>query len=443
MLKKAFLVGFGLSLAALTGCAATSEAPDDAEPTSALGAETHFAGGWRYYDWDFDCQTGALKNAVKPKSRRHVYRFSASTATDTTFSLSATWPKQLGAFLMVLDAKGKLVDWTYATTSEATLNVTLGSPGDYWVFASPVWYEKVNSWYSYSLSAACSKECSEDADCGPGKACALPQCKQAPCKTGVCVDQPLCAEFTTSDGRYYAKNFAANDKAAADAWVGLDPQVTMSGVNYGSCESLNTKKCPSTDPQVCGIPIVTDQEATYASLCEFQKVVRAAAGFSGESKGKYWAGACPEGYCAIGWISPPNVNSPTVYAKNFETKGAAEPWLGSSLSNLSSSEIRAGHCDEPVACMALYQPVCGTIKNGTPKTYSNSCGFQGAVTADAGDAGESKGYLTDGACKPVCNYNDPKKTWMAQSPEKCMLVKYFCTPPSVPFSNECGCGCQS
>ena len=441
MLKRAFLVGFGLSLASLAGCAATAEAPEESEPTSALGEETHFAGGWRYYDWDFDCQTGGLKNSVKPKSRRHVYRFSANVATEATFTVNASWPKQLGAFLMVLDASGKLVDWKHSTTGEVTLSAQLATAGDYWVFVSPVWYEKVHTSYSYTLSAACSKECNVDADCGLGKACALPMCKQAPCKTGICVDLPICAEYTTTDGRYYAKNFAHDDMAAAEAWVKADPEVNASGVGYGSCESKNAKPCPATDPPVCGVPIGTDKEATYTSLCEFQKVVRTAAGSSGESKGKFWAGACPDGYCAIGWLSPPDVNSPTVYVKNFDAKGEAESWLGSVLSNLSSSEIRGGHCDEPVACPAIYKPVCGTIKSEAPKTYSSACGFQGAVMADAGSAGESKGYYSAGACKPLCDYTDPKKTWAAQSPEKCMLVKYYCTPPAVSFSNECGCGC--
>lgn len=442
MLKQALVVGFALSLALFTGCAAT-EAPDDAEPTSALGDETHWAGGWRYYDWDFDCQASALDNSVKPKSRRHVYRFSTATGTDTTFTLSASWPKSLGAFLMVLDAQGKLLDWTYSTTSEASLGVKLAGAGDYWVFASPVWYEKVKTAHAYTLTASCSKQCSADADCGAGRACALPPCKQAPCKTGVCVGVPLCAEYTTSDGRYYAKNFAATDAAAAEQWVTLDPLVSASGVNLGTCESLNGKPCPATDPPVCGVPIATDQEATYSSLCELQKVVRAAAGSAGESKGKFWAGACPDGYCAIGWLSPPEVNSPTVYLKNFTTKGDAESWLGSSLSNVTSSEIRSGRCDEPLACMTLYKPVCGVIKSEPASTYSNACSFQGAVMADAGSSGESKGYYVEGACKPVCDYTDPKKTWMAQSAEKCALIKYYCTPPSVPFSNECGCGCQS
>lgn len=414
MLKSTLSFGLSLSLASclLAGCAATSEAPDDAEPTSALGAETHWSGGFRYYDWAFDCKASGLVNSVKPKSRRHVYGFTSDSGGETTFTLDATWPKQLGAFLMVLDAQGGLVDWTYQNGNQATLAAKLPSAGDYWVFVSPVYYEKLKTSHAYSLTAACPKDM-------------------------------LCAEYTTSDGRFYAKNFPASDAALANQWVTLDPQVESSGVGPGTCESQNAKPCPTTDPPVCGVPISTDQETTYASLCEFRKVVRAAAGSTGESKGKFWNGACPDGYCAVGWISPPDVNSPTVYVKNFETKGEAESWLGSSLSNLTSSEIRDGHCDEPVACLAVYKPVCGTIKSGAAKTYSNSCSFQGAVMGDAGSAGESKGFYTPGACAPACDYSDPSKTWVAKSAEQCMLVKYYCTPPTVPFSNACGCGCQS
>lgn len=442
MFKQSFAFAFALS-ALVCGCAASTEAPEDAEPTSALGDASSFAGGWRYFQTDFGCQAPSLKNVVQPKSRRHVYHFNAATSTHTTFELSASWPKGLGAFLMLADANGKLVDWSYSTGNQTTLDVELAGAGSYWLFVSPVWYEKLHSAYSYSLTAACSKECAADADCGAGKACALPQCKQAPCKSGVCVDQPLCAEYTTSDGRYYAKNFAGSDLAAAKQWVAADPEVESSGVNVGSCESLNTKVCPDTDPPVCGVPIATDKEATFASLCELQKVVRGAAGATGESKTKYWEGACPAGYCAIGWLAPPDVNSPTVYAKNFGSKGAAESWLASSLPNLQSSEILNGHCDQPLACMTLYKPVCGVVKSSAEHTYSNECGFQGAVMNDAGSAGESKGYYTAGACQPACDYTNPKQVWMAQSTAKCMLIKFYCTPPATMFGNECGCGCET
>jgi len=411
MWKKNFGFGFALSLSLLAGCAASTEAPTPDEPTESLGAETHWAGGWRYYDLEFDCQNASLKNAVKAKSQRHVYGFAAASAGEVTFDLAATWPKSLGAFLMVLDDVGTLVDWTYATTNSAKLAAKLPAAGNYWVFASPVWYEKVKTAYSYTLTAKC----------GGG----------------------LCAEYTTSDGRYYAKNFSGADAAAAQQWVQADPLVSSSGVNPGSCDSLNGKVCPSTDPPVCGVPISSDKEQTFASLCEFQKVVRKAAGASGESKGKYWAGACADGYCATATLSPPEVNSPTFYAKNFSTKGDAEAWLGASFSSNAATQIENGHCNEPGACITLYKPVCGTIKDGTGTTYSNSCAFEAAVKGDAGETGESKGYYTGGACAPVCDYTKPNQTWVAKSADKCMLVKYYCTPPSVPFSNECGCGCET
>jgi hypothetical protein len=43
--------------------------------------------------------------------------------------------------------------------------------------------------------------------------------------------RPMCAEFTTSDGRFYAKNFPAGARADAEAWVKMDSAVTSSNIS--------------------------------------------------------------------------------------------------------------------------------------------------------------------------------------------------------------------
>jgi hypothetical protein len=44
-------------------------------------------------------------------------------------------------------------------------------------------------------------------------------------------------------------------------------------------------------------------------------------------------------------------------------------------------------------------------------------------------------------CEDVaCDYSDPSRTWVAQDPATCMLVKYTCAS-GVGFSDGCGCGC--
>ncbi len=102
----------------------------------------------------------------------------------------------------------------------------------------------------------------------------------------------LCAEYTTADGRFYAKNYPASEQAAAEEWTRLDPEVVSAGYGPGTCLEANQKPCPTEDPPVCGIPVVTDTASSYASVCEFRKVIRQFAGTDGESKGRFTEGLC-------------------------------------------------------------------------------------------------------------------------------------------------------
>lgn len=439
MFRKAVWLGFLVSAFSLSAC--TAAAPDDAgaeDPTGELGEESSFSGGWRFYNWDFSCESSKLTNSVKPKSRRHVYRFWGKSGK-LGLELDASWPKSYGAIVIVMDSSGGLVDWAYGNTAHLSLDVELKQDGAYWVFVSPAQHQNVTKSWSYVLEAKCAS-CDTDADCDGGQRCVTPVCITTPCDfPGQCVDQPLCAQYETSDGRFYAKNFAPGEWDAAQAWTLLDPEVMASGVSLGTCLDANSKPCPSTDPPVCGVPISTDVAATYAGVCEFQKVVREAAGTSGESKGKYTPGACATAFCATAsFASEGNL---TLYAKNFTDQAAAEAYLAQTFPTATSTKIFESECDTPHACIELYAPVCGVVGAGAEATYSNQCFFEGAVMAAAGSTGSSKGSSTKGACTPVCDYSAPGKTWVAKSPAQCALVKYYCTPPAVPFSDECGCGC--
>jgi hypothetical protein len=43
--------------------------------------------------------------------------------------------------------------------------------------------------------------------------------------------------------------------------------------------------------------------------------------------------------------------------------------------------------------------------------------------------------------KTACE--DPKRTYVSKDPEQCALIRFFCEDPkTVPFSDECGCGCE-
>jgi len=208
----------------------------------------------------------------------------------------------------------------------------------------------------------------------------------------------LCAEYTTSDGRFYAKNFLAAQQAEAEEWIRLDPQVTAAGIGATPCAQANAKTCPAEDPSVCGIPVKTDTPEDFASLCEFRKVIREAAGIDGESKGRFTDGICPE-VCALAILDAPPTNSPTVYTKNFLNREQAEQWLSNTFPEATSRELEDGNCAaQPDCFVELYAPVCGTIRDEAPHTYQAPCHFLAEVMHDAGKTGESKGYYSFGRC---------------------------------------------
>jgi hypothetical protein len=41
-----------------------------------------------------------------------------------------------------------------------------------------------------------------------------------------------------------------------------------------------------------------------------------------------------------------------------------------------------------------------------------------------------------------CSYGDPNKTWVSKDPNQCATIRFFCAE-GQPFSNECGCGCDT
>lgn len=49
-----------------------------------------------------------------------------------------------------------------------------------------------------------------------------------------------------------------------------------------------------------------------------------------------------------------------------------------------------------------------------------------------------------GVCKGknTCDYSANDKTWISKSANECAVIQYLCADGMVPFSNECGCGCE-
>jgi hypothetical protein len=42
--------------------------------------------------------------------------------------------------------------------------------------------------------------------------------------------------------------------------------------------------------------------------------------------------------------------------------------------------------------------------------------------------------------KPTCD--DPNRIYISKNPEECATIRFYCEPNMVPFSDECGCGCE-
>ena len=212
---------------------------------------------------------------------------------------------------------------------------------------------------------------------------------------GVCVENAYCSQYTTTDGRFYAKNFASY--ADAKAWTAGEG-IDSAWIDTGHCDA--PRACAEIYAPVCGTPLSTDKPTDFGNRCEFENVVRASAGSSGESKGKFQEGTCADpDFCAVVTFSSSGLDY--VYAWNANSEAEAQALIDGFPNPGSTSSIRQGACNAPSICPTIYKPVCGTVKSGEPKTYSNACVFQGAITGDAGDEapGFSKGFSSAGACK--------------------------------------------
>ncbi len=283
----------GCCLAVTTfGCSAASdEAPYVGEPTRASVEEARNAGGWDFYYPKFDCGSNVVANSVRRNHARHVYAFQGTAGQSTTFALDSSWADRLGAILFVTDAQGNITDWDYAyDDADVEVSTKFDRTDTYFVWITPIYPQAVRGRAAYSVTAHCDDlGCGSDLDCAADEACVQVQCITTPCPA-LCVAQPTCAELVTNDDRVYAKNFAAGDYAAAQDFVASFP-ATMSGINKGTCQELNTKPC-NDDAPVCGQPAWADYPKDFASLCDFEHLVRGQAGETGEARGAFEDGMC-------------------------------------------------------------------------------------------------------------------------------------------------------
>jgi hypothetical protein len=446
-MKQFLCVGLVGLAVAMFGCASGEDRPEptDLDVGSQQSAWTSPENHWQHNGSQFDCGQG-VQGAFSAQKRRQFFSFPGEKGRQSHFDFNGKWSHSLGAVLIVTDVNYNILALdVHVVGRHAEVDVTPSTTGKHFVFVSPYKYWNVYSPVSFSLQAKCEAlGCTENNDCQFGESCIKPVCIKAPCDfPGQCIAQPLCAEFTTSDGRYYAKNFPAGQADAAKAWVTIDPMVEISGVNAGFCSDLNAKACDPQDPPVCGSVKFADEYSTFTSVCEFQKAVREQAGTTGEYKGRYTEGACEKGeakQCAT--LSFTDNSSTFYYVKNVDNDADAQSFYANFPQ--ADTDTLDSSCGTPRPCTFLYKPVCGVIKNDKAQTYSNACFFRQALRESAGTAApdESKGYYADGPC-PACDYNDPAKKYVIQDSELCKAAKFACEPGTQHFFNDCGCGCET
>ncbi|MCA9639286.1 MAG: hypothetical protein H6718_31585 [Polyangiaceae bacterium] len=288
--KSALLSTCLLAFSAV-GCSAASDvAPSDHGKQTA--EREYRAGGWTFHDDAFECG-GSVRTGVWRGNARHVFAFEGTANETVTFAPDGTWDDRGGILAFVTNSTGLITDWSYEENYSSTkFDAHFDRNDTYFVWVMPLETRFLSGTNYMTMSVHCQDAgCQSDADCAQDESCVQVQCITTPCPA-LCVAQPTCAEGVTADNRVYAKNFAAGDFQAAQDFVdGF--QFVMSGINKGTCESLNTKECRDDAP-VCGQPAWADYPKNFASLCEFEKLIRSYAGAEGEAKGAFENGLCEE-----------------------------------------------------------------------------------------------------------------------------------------------------
>lgn len=95
------------------------------------------------------------------------------------------------------------------------------------------------------------------------------------------------------------------------------------------------------------------------------------------------------------------------HAHNFSSYEDAKRHLETEELPFSNEDIYSHACNENIPpCMALYEPVCGTIKDEltvhAPQTFSNECAYRNEVRTIAGTKGFARSYFEKGACEKAC-----------------------------------------
>ncbi|HEY3444847.1 MAG TPA: hypothetical protein VGK67_00730 [Myxococcales bacterium] len=265
--------------------------------------------------------------------------------------------------------------------------------------------------------------------------------------------EPYCVEFVAADETGTSlRNFYAFDVASYDAGKQLLAQqngnLIEEAINPGTCAQQSIA-CPFyfRYAPVCG-DLATDSAEwlTFDSECAFKAAVRQGASGSewNGSKGHWDDGACQLNYCVAWRVLESGILLNQYYAYNVTSYQAGKDLLAAFGEGTFAEEtIMEGTCaSQQPSCAMVYAPVCGdlTVDEEPAATYGDGCAFRSAVILAAGEGGKAHGTFEKGECAPYCPADE--MPYVTHTPEICRVIKFNCAPGTVPFSNECGCGCK-
>lgn len=230
--------------------------------------------------------------------------------------------------------------------------------------------------------------------------------------TAECELTKHCVEWETSEpdgtplNNFYAQEVVTYDEGKQV--LAQIPHFFHEAINPGRCSEQGLM-CPAVVDPVC-----TDSpepQTQYNNLCEFKRHVREMASQHGQWKGHWENDVCDATGQFCGGI-------------------AGLPCPDGFTCVLEGSYPDAGGSCQPVSCTyAGKQYAPGDSFPATDGCNTCTCTDDGHI-----------------ACTEIYCQCDPEKEWWRDykftDPDTCAVVKYQCQPKTLPFSNDCGCGCQ-
>ncbi len=114
------------------------------------------------------------------------------------------------------------------------------------------------------------------------------------------------------------------------------------------------------------------------------------------------------------------------------------------VGSLAGCEVETGGEPTVVEMRAKDKIPCGGF-GGFPCPDDLVCVDDPADSCDPDNGGaDCPGMCVKprGKQDPTCDYSDPTRSYVGESPEECAVIKFVCAEGSHYFADDCGCGCE-